>query len=337
MALVEAIQGIVATRTEQALTDGRRIGPQVSVLIPCFNLGAYLDEAVNSVLGQTFQDFEILVVDDGSTDRATARLLRDYERPRTRVFHTENRGLAKARNLLIAQARGEYLCSLDADDLLHPRYLEATVAVPRHQSAPDLRVVTTSNVRCGNAGVAGRGPVRLPMLLCDDTVITAALVRRSAVVAMGGFDEQMPSQGDEDWALWLALVESGHLGTILPDVLFYYRQRPNSMCLECTQGDTHLRLVEYLVKKHEGSYRRHLEDVLLWKEARIGALRRHNMAAEADLAIVLRPAVARRRAELDRLRRGSRIPGPRQAAPRHRRPSRRSGRSTRRAKRRSAR
>ena len=150
----------------------------------------------------------------------------------------------------------------------------------------------------------------LPMLLCDDTVITAALVRRSAVVAMGGFDEQMPSQGDEDWALWLALVESGHLGTILPDVLFYYRRRPNSMCLECTQGDTHLRLVEYLVKKHEGSYRRHLEDVLLWKEARIGALRRHNMAAEADLAIVLRPAVARRRAELDQLRRGSRSRGP---------------------------
>ena len=81
--------------------------PKVSVIVPCYNLGEYLDEAVNSVLGQTFQDFEIIVVDDGSTDEATNALLADYRRPRTRVLRAPHGGLGAARHLAIASAQGE--------------------------------------------------------------------------------------------------------------------------------------------------------------------------------------------------------------------------------------
>ena len=87
--------------------------PKVSVIIPCYNLGQYLDEAVESVLSQTFQDFEIVIVDDGSTDPATQVLLADYHRPRTRLIRAPHAGVSAARNLAIANSDGAYLCALD--------------------------------------------------------------------------------------------------------------------------------------------------------------------------------------------------------------------------------
>src|SRR3982751_4404826 len=115
--------------------------PVVSVLVTCFNLGEYLEEAVDSVLAQTFTDFEILIVDDGSTDNATRLLLERFRRPRTRVFRTSNQGLARARNFLLARARGRYVSHLDADDRFHPEFLEKTVAVL--DAHPEVTFVST--------------------------------------------------------------------------------------------------------------------------------------------------------------------------------------------------
>lgn len=277
--------------------------PRVSVIVPCFNLGAFLDEAVDSVLTQTFQDFEILIIDDGSTDPETVSLLSDYRRPKTTVFRTPNRGLAAARNYLIDRAQGMYLCALDADDRLHPEFLARTVSVldadpslsfasPHLQMFGDEEGIWPDVDRCD-----------LETLLGDDTVITPALVRRDAVVAVGGYDERMPSQGDEDWELWITLVEAGHRGTILPDVLFFYRRRPGSMCVECTSGQTHVDLVHYIVRKHRASYRAHLLPVLLWKEGVISDLRRLNVELETEIAGRLLPTIERRRDELRDLQR----------------------------------
>jgi glycosyltransferase involved in cell wall biosynthesis len=161
-------------------TRGDPPSPRVSVIIPCFNLGAFLADAVDSVLAQTFQDLEILIVDDGSTDPETQRLLDGYTRPRTRVFRTPNSGLAAARNFLIGQARGEYLCALDADDKLHPRYLEATVAALDADAS--LTFVSTHLRMFGDEDRVWPDTARcdLPALLADDTVITPSDDRRSS-------------------------------------------------------------------------------------------------------------------------------------------------------------
>ena len=192
--------------------DGDRLPPpahpKVSVIIPCYNLGQYLDEAVESVLSQTYQDFEILVVDDGSTEPATRALLADYRRPGTRLIHTAHGGLAAARNLGIASAAGEYLCALDADDRLDPHVLREGRPGSRCRSFD--RFVSCWLRTFGDEEWEWK-PERcdLPALLWEDTVLTAALVRREAVVAAGGYDTKMPVQGDEDWDLWLTLVEQG--------------------------------------------------------------------------------------------------------------------------------
>ena len=106
--------------------------PAVSFIVPCYNLGRYLDEAIQSILAQTVQDFEILVVDDGSTDADTRRLLADSTRPtwpQTRVIRSENRGLPAAKNLGLAHTSGSYVCMLDADDRLDPAFLATSKAV----------------------------------------------------------------------------------------------------------------------------------------------------------------------------------------------------------------
>ena len=277
--------------------------PTVSVIVPCFNLGEYLDEAVASVLAQTFQDFEILVVDDGSTDPNTQQIIAGFERPKTKVFRTANQGLARARNYLIARAQGTYLCALDSDDRLDPTFLEKTIS--EFNRDPSLTFVSTHLQMFGSE--TGLWPPEpqcdLPALLSDDTVITAALVRRSAVLEVGGYDENMPSQGDEDWDLWISLVKAGHQGTILPDVLFFYRRRRGSMCDQCTKGTVHLKLFEYLVNKHNDTYRTHLLDVLTSKEIQIRDLRRANVAIEMELDSYLAPTLARRQTELRTLTR----------------------------------
>lgn len=277
-------------------------GPRVTVLIPCYNLGAYLNDAVESVLAQTYQDFEILIVDDGSTDPDTVRLLDDYVRPKTTVYRTPNRKVAAARNFLIQRARGEYLCPLDADDRLHPEYLEKTVAALQHDRS--LGFVSTRLQTFGTETRVWPDDTRcdLVTLLCGDPVHCAALVRRSAVLAVGGYDDNMPHQGNRDWDLSISLVEAGHHGIILDDVLFFYRRRPGSMSEESTRGAVHIDLIEYLVRKHAASYREHWHDVVRFKDREREELETLNATLEQELP-PLASSVERRREELTMLKR----------------------------------
>ncbi len=284
--------------TEMGLTPRP---PKVSVIITCYNLGQYLDEAVDSILSQTCQDFEILIVDDGSTDSTTAALLADYRRPRTRIIRMEHGGVAAARNVGIANTGGEYLCAMDADDRFDPSYFEK--AVPVLDSDPSVTFVSCWLRTFGDEEREWK-PERcdLPTLLWEDTVLTASLVRREAVLAIGGYDTAMPVQGDDDWDLWLTLVERGYRGVILPEVLFHYRRRPGSVSRVCWYGPGHLPLARYRVAKHQDTYRAHLLDVLLHQDVETAALLRQNDGIERYLASKLEPAVASRREELATLR-----------------------------------
>jgi glycosyltransferase involved in cell wall biosynthesis len=273
---------------------------KVSVIIPCYNLGQYLDEAVASVLAQTLQGFEILIVDDGSTEAATRAVLSGYSRPKTRVIRTEHAGLAAARNLGISLASGHYLCALDADDRLEPSFLEQMARVLDNDDS-----VTFSSCWLRTFGDESWEwkPERcdLPTLLWEDTVLTAALVRREAVVAAGGYDTNMPDQGDEDWDLWLTLVERGHRGVIVPEFLFNYRRRAGSMSTVCWYGPAHLPLLRYRIAKHRATYDRYRLDVLLHQDDATAAMLRDNDRLERHIGSDLEPAVNLRREELGSL------------------------------------
>lgn len=273
--------------------------PTISVLIPCFNHGEFIGEAVESVLGQTFQDFEILVVDDGSTDGATSEAIARLKGPRITVLTTANRGLPAARNLAAQHAAGRILCALDADDRLAAPWFEKGMQVL--DSEPDIAFVSHWLEAFGDERWTWT-PERcdLPALLARNAVNGAALVRKEAFDAAGGYDESM-REGCEDWDLWLRLVEGGRRGAIVPEILFYYRRRADSMSRVMLDPDAYRRPLETLVTKHDAGYRTHLVDVLVAQEAEVLHLSDEIADLERDRLTSLEPALGRAREELDAL------------------------------------
>jgi glycosyltransferase involved in cell wall biosynthesis/SAM-dependent methyltransferase len=276
--------------------------PKVSVIIPCYNIGHYLDDAVDSVLEQTFEDFEILIVDDGSTNRDTRALIDGYDRPKTRVLSAAHQGVSGARNVGIEHSVGEYLCFLDADDKLDPLFLEKTIApLERDQS---LSFVSCWLRTFGSEDWVWRQDrCDLPALLAECTVLTAAPVRRTAVNEAGGFDPAMGQLFAEDWDLWISIVRNGRRGIILPEVLFHYRRYADSNSRRWEDPRFVGRVARALVARHETSYREHLFEVLLLKERRAGELLRINYDLQREVDVELTPKIAGRKDQVEHLRR----------------------------------
>ena len=196
---------------------------KVTIVIPCYNHGAYLAETLNSVQKQTFQDYETVVVNDGSTDHETMRFLQHLELPKTRVIHTANLGVSSARNRAIREAQGDYILPLDSDDLIGPSYLEK--AVPVLDADSDVGVVYCERVLFGEK----EGIIALPRydrraLLVNNLIYPAALFRKSDWGKVGGYNEKMV-YGWEDWDFWISLSALNKRVVKLPEKLFYYRVR----------------------------------------------------------------------------------------------------------------
>jgi glycosyltransferase involved in cell wall biosynthesis len=270
--------------------------PRISVLMPCFNHGAFIDEAVESVLTQTFQDLEILIVDDGSTDIATREKLASLTAPKTTVLRTENRGLPAARNHAARHAAGQVYCALDADDRLAPAWFEKGLRLLDER--PAIAFVSHWLETFGDERWTWM-PDRcdLPSLLARNTVNGAALIRREAFDAVGGYDEAM-RDGCEDWDFWLRLVERGFTGAIIPEVLFHYRRRSDSMSRVMLEPAAYRRPLDTLISKHDAAYRAHLVEVILAKEAEALHLSREIADLQRDRLVALDPALRRAREEL---------------------------------------
>ena len=244
--------------------------PVASFVVTCHDLGAYLDEAVDSVLAQTVTDYEIVVVNDGSTDAATCSLLRTYSRPRTRVVHSARRGLPGARNLGVAHSRGRYLCMVDADDILEPRYLERSLAALTQ--SPDI-AFASHWFRAFGDETWDWTPTdcTLAMLLRENTVNGAALLRREVFESLGGFDESF-TDGCEDWEFWIRLTAAGYRGTIIPEFLFRYRRRATSMSRAMHRTPGMRTLHAQLMHRHEASFTAQLLPLLAARDAQIADL-----------------------------------------------------------------
>jgi glycosyltransferase involved in cell wall biosynthesis len=189
--------------------------PAVSVITPAYNVEPYLADAVRSALAQTFDDLEILIIDDGSTD-GTAEVARRCAAtdPRVRVFHKPNGGISTARNLALQQARGQFIAILDSDDLWEPEYLEAQIGIL--QSRPDVAIVTGNGWFLGGAfngqlarpcPDTRRQPDLAAMLEDETAVFIMSVFHRELVDTIGGFDESLRT--NEDYDYWLRAACAG--------------------------------------------------------------------------------------------------------------------------------
>ena len=221
--------------------------PKVSVIIPCYNHGKYLDEAVESILVQTFQDFEIIIVNDGSTDESTILKLENYKRAKTRVIHTVNQGLSMARNNGIREATGVFILPLDADDKVAPGYLEKAVSIM--ETSPKTGIVYSFADCFG----AQQGRWSIPDysphgMLLTNLIFCCSLFRKSSWEQSGGYNPNM-SKGWEDWDFWLSLIERGCEVYRIPEVLFFYRVLPESM-VRSMDRQTKVQMHQQLICNH---------------------------------------------------------------------------------------
>jgi glycosyltransferase involved in cell wall biosynthesis len=233
------------------LGDAFTMDPLVSVVIPCYNYGQYVVEAVDSCLASTFQDIEVVVVNNGSTDPHTNEVLKDLRKPRTRVIHVKhNVGLSNGRNVGIQAARGKYILPLDADDKIHPTLIEKTFRVLEQR--PEVGFVTVGLEYFGDLQWSWvPPPFDMSRLLRENIVCVASLFRKQAWKDAGGYNESM-LDGYEDWDFWISLAEKGWQGDVVPEPLLHYRRHGRNMSTE--SGKKHDAIVRQIHANHPGLY-----------------------------------------------------------------------------------
>jgi len=213
--------------------------PKVSILIPSYNAAHFLPTSLESALSGTYQDFEIIVIDDGSSDntREVVQSFVDKIPNKIRYFWQENKGLAVARNTGISKAQGEYLALLDADDQWLPCRLEEGVRILDADSSVALVHGNVTNIDINNKEI--NTPKRRVQFLNGfifdniflrraDISCPTALFRRSCCDNAGMFDVNLTRLGCEDRDLWLRIAQK-HKIIYIDKVLSYYRVTPESM------------------------------------------------------------------------------------------------------------
>ncbi len=204
-----------------------RTGPRVSVVLPVYNHRALLPAAIASVLAQTYGDFELIIVNDGSTD-GTRQYLDALTDPRIVVVHQDNQRLPGALNAGFARARGELLTWTSADNACAPMFLEALVgALDRYPEAGfAYSAFAWIDAHDRITGIHRDQEVSVRALLKQNPGIAAFLYRRACQEAVGVYDPAL--EGAEDWDMWLRIVER-YPAVYVPEILYYYRLHDDSM------------------------------------------------------------------------------------------------------------
>jgi glycosyltransferase involved in cell wall biosynthesis len=218
---------------EQRFMD-KTTPPIVSIVTCAYNAANYIDETIDSVLAQTFPDFELIIVDDGSSDH-TVKVVNSYSDERIVLLEQENAGPAAARNTAIKHATGKYLAILDSDDLWLPNYLETMLGILNNDPKIDLAYPNAEYF--GTPAWNGKKfmdkypstlPVTLEKILAGECrIFISSIFKREIVDTVGVFDTSL--KGSEDLDLWMRICQGGFRFSFTTEVLAKYRKRSDSL------------------------------------------------------------------------------------------------------------
>lgn len=214
--------------------------PLISVIVPAYNAEFFIEKTLNSVLSQTYENIEVLVVDDGSQDR-TAEIVKIIAQadPRVTLLQQSNAGVAAARNLAIQKSSGEYIAPIDADDIWFPQKLEKQMQVML-EAEPSVGLVYAWSVYIDEEDSLTRicqismleGEVYIPLV--NGSFLgnaSSPLIQCACLESVGGYNSQLREQnaeGCEDWDLYLRVAEHYQF-RVVPELLIGYRQVTGSM------------------------------------------------------------------------------------------------------------
>jgi glycosyltransferase involved in cell wall biosynthesis/Tfp pilus assembly protein PilF len=250
-------------KVPQARTEGKRARPSVpqskraplvSVIIPCYKHARFLPETVGSVVAQTFSDWEIVIVNDGSPDDTSdvaRRLIAQYPDRQIRLLENANGGPTAARNSGARAARGKYFLLLDGDDKIHPTMLAKLT--PILETRPKIGFAYTHIQHFGAMDTEYPLPDfdRATLISKDNIVPICSLVRKSVWEQVGGFNQNM-REGYEDWDFWIGCAEHGWDGYCLHEPLFFYRKAEPGRLNDANQKRE--RLIARIILNHRKLY-----------------------------------------------------------------------------------
>lgn len=220
---------------------------KISIIVPCYNQATYISECLDSVLVQTFKDYEIIVVNDGSTDNSL-EILKDYadKYPQIKVINQVNQGVCISRNVALSIAQAEYIFPLDGDDKISPNCLEmlycAMISGKGDVIYSLVRFFGIKNTRFHLLPVSKR------RMLFYNCVVCSAMYRRVDAIKYGGYDENM-GKGLEDWEFWLNFINDNKRFHLITEELFFYRVVEQSRNQSISKKDN-AELHNYIIKKH---------------------------------------------------------------------------------------
>jgi glycosyltransferase involved in cell wall biosynthesis len=242
---------------------------KISVIIPCYNHGKYVEEAIQSVLNQSYEQVEVIVVNDGSTDAFTNTLLESLTLPKTTILTTSNNGLSAARNTGIAHSSGELVCCLDADDKYHPDFLKKGADILLQDKDQQYGMVTAWVQFFGSSSVMwktkGHNIDGFESFFqgVRNNLHSSSMFRKACWENAHGFDENM-IQGYEDWDFWLKIFSDGFHCYCIEEPLIFYRQQEESMVTRA--DEVRPMLLEKMYTKHLDFYRDNLVPILLERD-----------------------------------------------------------------------
>lgn len=244
--------------------------PLVSIIIPCYNDGKYLYEAIESALSQTYPSVEIVVINDASTDPLTIEVLDYISHPRITVCHNpKNLHLSGARNKGISLAKGKYILPLDADDKIDESYVKKAVQIIEGDISIGV-VYCRANLFGLKDGLWDLPDYSFEHMLKGNIVFAASLFRKGDWEKIGGYSEDLKA-GLEDYDFWLSILALGKEIYQIPEVLFHYRIKESSMTTELAADlpmtkqayeQIYLRHPDFY-DKHRDKYAKVLRDAVL--------------------------------------------------------------------------
>lgn len=199
---------------------------KVSVIMPCYNDGKYIQESIKSVMNQTYKNIELIIIDDGSTDNKTINILSQMQKNSIKLLKTKHIGTSGARNKGIENATGDYILPLDSDDIIDITYIEKAIQVIESNS--NIGIVYCRAELFGEENKLWELPTySINEMLVRNIIFVTALFRKEDWILIGGYDTSF-NKGLEDYDFWLSILELGREVVQIPEILFKYRIKPIS-------------------------------------------------------------------------------------------------------------
>ena len=232
--------------------------PKVSVIMPCFNVVDYIEEAINSVIKQTYLNIELIIVNDGSTNLMVKKKLDTLRNEMIKVIHLEkNLGVNNARNIAVESAKGKYILPLDSDDYIDKNYIEKAVVIMEGDKRVGLVYPNVKLVGLENR-IWQLPKYKFPEIIVNNTIVNSSMYKRSDWQSVKG-DKKNMKYCWEDYDFWLSLIELGVKVVNIPEVMLYYRIRNESISSASNDKEKMKYTRLQLVRNHPKLYRENTE------------------------------------------------------------------------------